>query len=224
MPSRPTPLVSQQIYHVFNRGIDGRITFSTKREYKRMINLINYYRHVNRTVSYSRFLELTDDIERDLVDKFSDNLEAVDIISFCLMPNHFHLLLKQLTENGIQKFLGDLQNSYTRYFNIKNKRKGQLFLGQFKAVLIESETQLLHVSRYIHLNPYSAEVVKSFEELLVYPWSSLPEYLTADKSGICQKSEILFPFKNNIEKYCQFLFDQKDYQRKLKSLDYLMLD
>jgi len=224
MPSRPTPFVNQQMYHVFNRGIDGRTTFLIKQEYERMVNLINYYRHINRTVSYSRFLELASDIENDLVEKFSNDLRTVDIFSFCLMPNHFHFLLKQIIEGGIQKYLGDLQNSYTRYFNIKNKRKGQLFLGQFKAVLVESEAQFLHVSRYIHLNPYSAKVVKDFDELTAYPWSSLPEYLSNNKRGFCRKDEVLGSFQNDIEKYRQFLFDQKDYQRKLKSLDYLMLD
>lgn len=93
------------------------------------------------------------------------------------MPNHFHLLLKQTKENGISKLVANFQNSYTRYFNLKNERVGPLFQGVFKALRVKTDEQLIHVSRYIHLNPYSSSVIKSFEELKRYPWSSVEEYL-----------------------------------------------
>ena len=81
---------------------------------------------------------------------------VVDLICFCLMPNHFHLLLRQIEEDGIVKFVRNFQIGYSRYLNEKEKRSGALFEGQFKAVRVENDEQLIHVSRYIHLNPYSS--------------------------------------------------------------------
>ena len=76
----------------------------------------------------------------------------MEIICYCLMPNHLHLLLRQLMDGGISKFMSNFANSYTRYFNTKSKRKGPVFEGKFKAKRIETDEQLLHLSRHIHLN------------------------------------------------------------------------
>jgi putative transposase len=73
----------------------------------------------------------------------------VTVIAYCLMPNHFHLVLRQNEDGGISQYLADFQNSYTKYFDLKHRRSGAIFNRQFKAVLIESENQLLHLTRYI---------------------------------------------------------------------------
>ena len=91
----------------------------------------------------------------------------VSILAYCVMPNHFHLLLKQEVEGGISTYLRRLTVSFVRYYNILHKQKGPLFESFFKAVLIESENQLLHVSRYIHLNPTSAKLVN---DPIKYPY------------------------------------------------------
>jgi putative transposase len=139
------------------------------------------------------------------------------------MPNHFHILIKQKTDNGISKFMANIQNSYARYFNTKHKRIGPLFQGQFKAVKIESEEQLLHVSRYIHLNPYSSALVKNYEELEKYEWSSLKEYLNTTLFPFCSKDDIQEYFKKE-GSYKEFVFDNADYQKRLEEIKHLILD
>jgi len=139
------------------------------------------------------------------------------------MPNHFHFLLRQERENGISKFLANFQNSFTKYVNTRHTRSGHLLQGQFKAVRTETESQLLHTSRYIHLNPYTSYLVRRIDELKMYPWSSLPQYIGNDEKGMCETKNILSSFPSK-KKYLQFVRDQKDYQRTLKEIEHLLLE
>lgn len=223
MPGRLTPLVNNQIYHVFNRGTNHQPTFLNKLEYKRAKLVIDFYRFSNLSTKLSKFLTLSNDDRTKIVDNLrTKNDRWIDILAYCLMPNHFHFLLKQVRDKGISKFLGNLQNSYTRYFNIKNERDGSLFLDQFKARLITTDEQLTHVSRYIHLNPYTSYVVKDFDSLLQYPWSSLSEYLEY-KPEICELETIMSYFKTP-KAYQKFIEDQADYQRQLHKIQHLALE
>jgi putative transposase len=153
----------------------------------------------------------------------SGTTPLVQIIAYCLLPNHFHLLLKQQKENGISKYMANLTNSYARYFNPKHKRRGPLFEGRFKAVRIETDQQLLHVNRYIHLNPYSSFLTKTVEQLFSYPYSSLPQYLKNGNSDSLEK-EIILDFFKTPSSYKEFLKDQADYQRQLDIIKHLTLD
>lgn len=184
---------------------------------------LSYYRFVNPPVRLSYFLSSSSERRQEIVSSLEDAPRLVDIVTFTLMPNHFHLLVKQLVENGISRFLAQLQNSYTRYFTTKYDRGGHVFQGQFKAVRIEDEEQLVHVNRYIHLNPYTSFVVKSLDELEEYPYSSLPEYLENRNDGICSKEIILSRFPS-IRSYKKFIFDQADYQRELDRIKHLVLE
>lgn len=224
MPGRKVPLVNNEIYHILNKGISLQPTFLIKRDYHRALQTIFYYQNQKPPVKYSRFLSLSNKQREIILDNLKkQGLILVEIIAFCLMPNHFHFLLKQITDGGISKFIGNFTNSYTRYFNTKNKREGALFRGKFKAVRIESDEQLLHVSRYIHLNPYSSYVIKTLGELENYSYSSLPEYLQKLPNNFCQKEIILDQFKN-INSYKNFVFDQADYQRELENIKHLTLE
>ena len=136
------------------------------------------------------------------------------------MPNHFHFLLRQKTDDGLSKFVGDLLNSYTKYFNIKNDRVGPLFQGRFRAVLIDNDEQLVHVSRYIHLNPLIANLVSDIES---YPWSSYRDYLGLGNNTFVKTAEILDLFKSK-EDYKQFVLDQVDYARVLDQFKHKFLD
>lgn len=223
MPGRLTPLVNDQIYHVFNRGVNHQPTFLDKLEYKRAKLVIDFYRLSNLPTRLSKFLTFSNDDRAKIMDNLKkENDKLVDILSFCLMPNHFHLLLKQLKNKGIPKFMANLQNSYTRYFNIKRKRDGALFLDQFKAVIIRTDEQLIHISRYIHLNPYTSYVVKDWDDLLKYPWSSLSEYLE-NKPETCELGTIMSSFKTPAA-YENFVKDQTDYQRQLHKIQHLALE
>ena len=221
MPGRLLPLVEGQVYHVFNRGIDHRPTFTNKSELKRAIAVMDHYRFVSPPLKFSKFLKLPVEERGRLQTEMRVRPKLVEILSFCLMPNHFHLLLRQVYEKGISKFLSNFQNSYTRYFNIKNERDGPLFLDQFKAVFVETDEQLIHVSRYIHLNPTTSYLLKDFDSLLKYPWSFLPEYIQG-KEFICEISTILGFFKAD-GSYEDFLKDQLGYQRELNVIKHLLI-
>ncbi len=164
---RSIVLANNEIYHVFNRGIELRPTFTTKREYERALIAFNVYRFKSPSLRLSKAL-LLEKAEREkfFLKLTKEGQKLVDVLSYCLMPNHFHFLLRQRLENGISEFLSNFSNSYTRYFNTKHHRNGALFQGIFKATIIESEEQFIHVSRYIHLNPVVSFVIKK-ENLLV---------------------------------------------------------
>lgn len=138
------------------------------------------------------------------------------------MPNHFHLLLRQIDDAGISKFMANFTNSYTKYFNMKNDRVGPLFQGLFKAVLIEDDEQLMHVSRYIHLNPASSFLVEP-DFLESYEWSSYPDYLGLKNPEIIEKETVLNLFSNE-EQYKQFVLDQAGYARTLETIKHHLLD
>lgn len=223
MPARLIPLISGQIYHLFNRGIDRRPTFVDKFELTRAVALTDYYRFASPKLKFSRFLLLPQDERKAILNKLKgENNSLVEILSFCFMPNHFHFLLRQVADGGISKFLSNFQNSYTRYFNTKNDRDGALFLGQFKSVHIETDEQLVHISRYIHLNPTTSYVVKDFDGLINYRWSSLPQYINVH-SDICETKTILDFFKDPVS-YLKFVEDNMSYQRELDKIKHLTLE
>jgi putative transposase len=213
--------------------------FTANKELSRAVKSLDFYRHINRQVKLSRYLNLEIKEKSEVNNLLSKSPMHVDIICFCLMNNHFHLLLRQVTDNGITKFMTNFQNSYSRYFNLRHNRKGVLFEERFKSVLVETDEQLLHLSRYIHLNPYSAGMVKNISELENYFWSSYPEYLRRRK-GFCKPETILNllePAPNHhsgrVEyntpgvkdtAYKAFVNDQADYQKQLEKVKHLTLD
>lgn len=222
MPGRIIPLVTNEVYHVYNRGNNRQTTFLNKRDYQRALETIKFYRFSNPPVSLSKLLEIDRDTRADILKALDKENKLVQIICYCLMPNHFHFLLKQLVDNGIAKFLSNFQNSYTRYFNVKHERDGSLFLDQFKAVRVETDEQFVHLSRYIHLNPFTGYVVKSLEELETYPYSSFPGYLKGNEPWVA--SDLILGFFKNKISYKKFVFDQAEYQRELKIIEHLALE
>jgi len=224
MAIRKVPLVTNQFYHILNRGIALQPVFRTKWDFKRAINLLIYYQNADPPLRYSQLMTLL----KEQRDKILDSLKkeknfAVEIIAYCLMPNHFHFLLKQAKTKGVSTFISKFTNSYTKYFNVKNKRNGPLFQGNFKAIRIETENQLLHLSRYIHLNPFSAHLVKDTSSLKEYPYSSLKEYLDKNAKEICHKQIILNYFKKP-QAYQKFILNRADYQRRLEEIKHLALE
>ncbi|MBI4037089.1 transposase, partial [Candidatus Daviesbacteria bacterium] len=144
----------------------------------------------------------------------------VNILCFCLMPNHIHLLIQQLEENGISEFMRKFSHSYTKYWNIKNNHQGPLLQAMFKAVLVETDEQLLHLSRYIHLNPLVSSVI---QDLNMYPWSSYLSYLDPDNTQHIAKNEIL-EFFNSAKDYEKFVLNQADYGTTLEMLKHSTID
>ena len=220
---RKTIFANSEVYHVFNRGVEKRPTFTDKRELDRAILTLDYYRFITPLLRLSKVLLLNKEERFGFLSGLrKKDKKHVKVLSFCLMPNHFHFLLRQELDKGIQRFVSNFTNSYTRYFNTKHKRVGPLFQGIFKAVHIEDDEQLLHVHRYIQINPTVSFVVEE-EELENYQWCSLPEYLGKTKEEICEKGLVMANF-SSLTKYKKFIFDQIDYARKLEQIKHLTLE
>lgn len=209
-------------YHIFNRGVERRQIFNTARDRERFLSLLDYYRFENVHRSYSHYLALPLKERVTYRSALEQEFAIVDIYAFCLMPNHFHLLLHQNTDGGIQRYLSLVSNAYAKYFNTKNQRVGPLFQGSFKAVLVESSEQLIHLSRYIHINPVvSSNIV--IQDLVKYSWSSFPDYLNIERTSFVTTRPILSYF-NARSSYKDFVFNQVAYAKELEKVKHLVLE
>lgn len=184
---------------------------------------LSYYCFKHQPFCLSRFLRFDYEERGEILNSLKMTEKSVQVICYCLMPNHFHLILRQNVDGGISKYLSDFQNSYTRYFNVLHGRDGGLFLNQFKAVAVESESQLVHLSRYIHLNPYVASVVKILDDLPGYPWSSFGSYAGLKDFEFVEGEPITSLFRSP-SGYQKFVLDEADYRRNLKRNEKLLLD
>lgn len=175
---RKQSLENGEIYHIFTRSIAKFIVFNDDSEYDRIVRLLEYYRFAQVDCKYSEFLELTPEAKQYVIDKMSKSNDLLaEIVAFCIMPTHIHIILKQVKHNGISKFMARVLNSYSRYFNSTHLRTGPLWSGRFKSVHISTDEQLLHLTRYIHLNPTSAGITKNPED---WEYSSYREYANTD--------------------------------------------
>jgi REP element-mobilizing transposase RayT len=143
MPRKITPLVTGEIYHVFNRGVDKRITFIDDSDYLRFYKSLAHFNSVEPVGSLFESVRGSKD---------ASSKKLVTIHTFCLLPNHFHILLTQETDDGISNFMKRLGGGYTSYFNEKYERSGSLFQGKFKRILMNKNEKLLHLSMYINYN------------------------------------------------------------------------
>lgn len=210
-----------KIYHVTTKSIAEYIIFNNETEFLRMKQLIQYYQADKPPTSYSYFA-VWQKGKNELVNKKNHQSEKklVRIIAYCFMPTHIHLVLQQLRENGISVYMNKVLNSYTRYFNTRHRRKGPLWTGRFKRVLIEADEQLIHLTRYIHLNPSTAYLVDKPE---LWRYSSYHEYLAENpiKNKICKFKHIL---QINPYEYKKFVNNQISYQRELAAIKKLTIE
>lgn len=196
-------------YHIFNRGVEKRDIFLDSREYNRFLFLLLilqgdvYFDHIGRLAdsfgqhgqhSMSAIVDIKKEVEQNRI---------VELVAFALMPNHYHLILGELKDGGVSKFMQRLGNGYTKYFNIKHERKGHLFGSKFHSRLIDTNEYLLHLSSYIHKNPRELAGWKNREHL--YTWSSLQDYLKQNRwDSLLNQSIILEQFRDQKE-YAQFV-------------------
>ena len=213
MPYRVIPFVTGDFYHLYNRGLEKQAIFVNTRDYSRFIKTFFYYQIQNPKPKFSKY-------SVSKVFPIDPNKKIVDIICYCLMPNHFHLLVRQLQDGGISEFMRKFIHSYTKYRNIKHKRQGPVFQGVFKSVRVESDEQLLHLSRYIHLNPYVSNLIK---DLKLYSWSSYNTYIDPVENQPLAKHEVLNFFKSTYY-YQKFVLDQADYGTTLEILKHTSID
>lgn len=183
---------------------------------------MNYYQYKDPPVRLSYFLKMELEEKKNILQEMSGkNQKIISILCYSLMPNHYHLLLKQEEDSGIENLVCRAVNGYVKYLNTRNKRVGPLFQGAFKAVRIETDEQMIHLSRYIHLNPVTSYLVKP-QEILNYKWTSLAQYLTETESFV-DKSFLLNYFGSK-NKYFQFIGDFEDYKKSFSNIEYLTLD
>jgi len=216
---------SGYFYHVYNRGVDGRKIFQEPKDYLRFIHDLYEFNDENPALPYKWVKK-----KREEFGLQPERRPIVNILCFCLMPNHYHLLIQPCQEDGVTKFMRKLGTGYTMYFNTKYQRSGALFQGKFKHILIKSERYFLHLTRYIHLNPldlfqsdWREKGIRNLNKARVflekYRWSSFLDY-TGKKnfsSVICQ--DLICSLYPEGDKYKQFVLDYvKTDLEKIKDL------
>lgn len=182
--------VEDGIYHAYNRGVEKRKIFMDDQDYRVFLHLLKYYLSpTNKDESHPLHGKNNYILIRP---RPISNLHGeVKLIAYCLMPNHFHLLLQQKNKDGMKKLMSKLTTTYSMYFNKRHKRVGYLFQGNYKAVRVITDEQLLHLSRYIHLNP--SDLTRS--NPVNYPYSSYAHYADKKKAKWLNPEIILDFFK-----------------------------
>ncbi len=201
-------------YHIYNRGVDKREIFQDDKDRNRFMGEIVHFNNTNQIFNLGQNMN-----------RGSASIQAVEsekivsIMCFCMMSNHFHLILKQNIDDGIARFMHKLGTGYTMYFNKKYDRSGSLFEGKFKAKFIESDEYMVHLSKYIHLNPvkmiqadFYDEGIKNIKEaekyLENYKWSSYLDYIgKREISNLIDKKVILGYFNNKADKYKEYIIE-----------------
>jgi len=213
---RKVSLVNGEIYHIFNKSIAKYKIFNIEKEFLRMVRLFSYYQQ-ERGMKFSQWIKKKKQSSKA---KSLKGDKLIDIIAYCVMPTHIHLVLKQLKDKGISVFMSQISNSYARYFNIKHKRKGPLWEKEFQNVLVSTDEQLLHLSRYIHLNPVTVSLVDKPEDWL---FSSYKEFLGEVGEGdkFCSFEDIL---DITPKQYKTFVDDRISYQRELDEIKHLIME
>lgn len=213
-------MATKEKYHLFNRSVGSEEILSNKRYLKKSLEIIDYYRF-SQKLKLSAFKNLPEHLKKDYLTFTNNQRPLVGIYSFALMPNHYHLQVEQNQDDGIVKFISNFQNSFAKYFNIKNNRQGALFQNAFKAKRITTEEEFIHVSRYIHLNPVTSYFIE-FEDLADYPWTSFQCYTNKQKSFV--NTKLLIKKFGSTDKYVDFVGNQVDYQRKLNQIKHLTIE
>jgi len=182
-----------------------------------MQEVIDYYRFADAKPGFGVFLRTR---SKFMVQAARRQKLLVRIVAYCLMPTHVHFLLEQTAGNGISEFMCKVMGSYAVYFNKKANRHGPLWDSRFKAKLVETDGYVLQLSRYIHLNPVSAGLVRRPED---WEFSSYREFLSDSgmQRSICEFRKIIsFP----PQMYRTFVEDGADYQQSLQLMKHLTLD
>ena len=223
---RKVPFVNGEFYHIYNRGVDKRDIFSNEYDIDRFFQSMNEFNVVEPIGSiYENSFK-----NRQLGGEASKSVaNLVNFICYCLNPNHYHFILEQVSDKGIEKFMHKLSTGYTRYFNEKYKRSGSLFQGVFKARHIDSNEYLLHLSAYVNLNDTCHQLGGEASKLIKSSWR---EYIMASNCSkqevFCKKDMILGQFNDDVAAYKIFAEETADgtmeRRREDKELNALLLE
>ena len=193
-----------EYYHIFNRGMSKQLIFQNNSDRARFLFLILYFQspvillNISRPVkSFVKHSVFNTDKQEIIKNKF------VELTSFCLMPNHFHLIVKEVEENGMARYMQRVLNSYTKYYNTKYNKSGHLFQGPYKAVHVKDNNQLLYLSSYIHRNPRELKEWLNKEDS--YPWSSYQDSINKNRFEELLVFDIISEQFGNKKEYDQFV-------------------
>lgn len=203
-----------EIFHICNKSISNYHIFRNENLINRFLTTINYYNAVENKLSLSKALR-----KPLVLDNMLSNTpnRVGHIVAYCIMPDHYHLLIKVLTDYSLLWYIGNIENSYTRYYNKLNNRKGPLWQSRFRVAPIHDNNTFLHILRYIHLNPTTAGLTEKPEN---YKWSSHNYYLSNPKNLIDTKEISI----TSISRYRQFIDDQINYQKTIKGIRRKLLE
>jgi REP element-mobilizing transposase RayT len=186
--SRTLQFALDEYYHVYNRGVEKRVIFNNEFDYQRfllLLVLVNDEKpvEVQQLVRDYTISELIRQKRKPLV----------SIASFSLMPNHYHLLMKETTEKGISKFMHKVGTGYSLYFNLQNERTGGLFQGPYKAKHVDGDRYLQYLFEYIHLNPIRESLESghlsgdnAINEIVENPYTSLRVYAGKEQGRLAE--------------------------------------
>lgn len=180
--------VEEGYYHIYNRGVEKRKIFLDDQDYKVFLKSLKLYLTPSSSDTPLRTITIGDYSFQRPPKPLKNYHDQLELLTYCLMPNHFHFLIKQKARNTIELFMRSLGTKYSMYFNKRYDRVGSLFQGPYKAVLIENDSYLLHLSRYIHLNPVK-------DSPLHMAYSSYADYLGKRKTNWINTKTILSYFK-----------------------------
>jgi len=190
--------IKDGVYHIYNRGVEKRKIFIDEQDYKVFLNILKRYLtspenfHQGRKINFLQVEPARSERKNDWgfpPCRQSDIDKKIRLLCYCLMPNHFHLMVQQLTERAITEFMRRLSNAYIKYFNEKYKRVGSLFQGRYKAALIRKEEHFLYLPYYIHHNPE-----KLNEKIKTYSYSSYADYLGTRNTKWIYKKDLMEQF------------------------------
>jgi putative transposase len=199
--NRVKTYVPEAYYHVYNRGVNKRRIFLDDQDYSVFLSLLKRY--------------LSDEDGPNKYNITYENLSSeVEVLAYCLMPNHVHLLIYQISPEGMTNLMRRVFTAYSMYFNKKYKRVGGLFQDAYKASHIDSDEYLQHISRYIHLNP---------TEWTTWDFSSLDNYRGRKVTSWLNQQRILELFRSG-EEYLSFLADYDGYKKSLDEIKHQLAD
>lgn len=213
--------VENTYYHVYNRGVEKRNIFIDDRDYGVFLSYLKFYLMPPVTQKDPR----GPSPRLSPAQQLSNHNNKISLISYCLMPNHFHLLIKQTGKDSMTKFLRALATRYSMYFNKRYVRVGSLFQGRYKAVLIDNEMQFLYLTKYIHRNPLDLPDYSKIN-LLEYPYSSYRNFTGNILQVWIDPSDITHRYsnKNPLNTYQSFVEESNELSTEIETLGNLTLD
>lgn len=210
--------VKNGYYHIYNRGVEKRTIFEDKQDYKVFLDHLKFALSAPSSgIELKKTFTLQGLPFQGIPHQPRNFYKKIELIAYCLMPNHFHLLIKQLDETSLKSFMTSLITRYSMYFNKKYNRVGSLFQSVYRATLVNDESYLLHLSRYIHLNP--SEITND----LASAYSSFGEYLGLRHTKWIHPNIVLDQFNNNINIEFKKINSYKNFVEKYKQEDKLIL-